>query len=297
MSGGTHRVRRPATPLPTLAPREERDRPVVLRYAAPPRPERRRWPAATAVMAGAVAVVCAFGAVVVAGAWTGITLLNRQAMRLDAGAPGDPAQPGWAAPVSPVPLPPGAADPELAGRGAIPPGAENIEVTDPGAIGTRAIGTASVNLRTLLTRREHAVVAGQGPLPRPSAVDRSTVRTDSAPPSPPAVPSAPLAAPPARTPPPSEGRAAATPPTGTAEAAGHPVERPPGGSSGASPARTPRPESGSSPVDAVPGARRPAPPAETASADRPCPRPGVPTEPDDDRPADAPGGVPRNTHG
>jgi hypothetical protein len=318
MSGGAHRARRPTAPQPAPALRDARHRPVVLRYAAPPRPERRGWPAVTAVMAGVIAVVCAFGAVVVAGAWTGITLLNRQTMMLDAGAPGGPARPGRATPVSPVPFPPGAADPGRTGGGAIPPATENFEDTGPGAI-----DTASVDPRTLLTGGEQAVVGGEEPLPWPSAADRSTVRTNSPPPSPPVGPASPATAaqrvapspttaaspsptvpsteratPPTRTPPQSEGhgRTAAPHPTRTTEAAGHSVKHSPGGSSDASPARKPQPQSGSSPGDAAPGGRRPAP-AETTSADRPCLWPGVPTEPDDDRPADAAGGVPRHTPG
>jgi hypothetical protein len=295
-SGGAHRAPRPAARLPTLVPHDERHRPVVLRYAAAPRPARRRRPGATAVMAGAVAVVCAFVAIVLAGAWTGITLLN------------------WH----------GAADPESVVPGAMPAGATDPEATDPEATDPEATDPRSVERPTLLTVGEQAVVEGQGPPPPPSAVDRSTVRTDSEPPSPPAgpaspatasqgsapspstaappspaVPSAPPAAPTVPTPAPPEGSAAAAPPTGTAETERHLAEPLSGRPSGASPARTPQHDCGSSQGNAVPGAGRPAPPAETTSADRPRPWPVVPTGPDDDRAprADAPVGVPRNTHG
>jgi hypothetical protein len=310
-SGGAYRALRPAALLPTLVPHDERHRPVVLRYAAAPRPARRRRPGARAVMVGAVVVVCAFVAIVLTGAWTGITLLNWQAMALDAGAPGDLAEPGGAAPVGPAPFPPGAADPESVG-----PGATDPEATDPEIMDTR-----SVERPTLLTAGKHAVVGGQRPPPPPSAVDRSTVRTDSGPPSPPAGPASPAtasqgsapspttAAPPspavpsapptAPTPAPPEGSAAAAPPTGTAETERHLAEPLTGRPSGASPARTPQHDCGSSQGNAVPGAGRPAPPAETTSADRPRPWPSVPTGPDDDRAhrADAPVGVPRNTDG
>jgi hypothetical protein len=250
-SGGTHRALRPAAPRPTLLPRDERHRPVVLRYAAPPRPARRRRPGATAVMTGAVAVVCAFVAVVLAGAWTGIALLHWQAMTLDARAPGDHTESGEAAPVAPAPVPPSAAEPRA---------------TDPGRT-----DTTSVDRPTLLTAGEQAVVEGQGPPPPPAGPaspargsQRSALSPITAPPSPavpsapPAdVPSAPLAAPMAPTPALPEGSAAAASPTG----------RP----SGASPARTPQHDCGSSHGNAVPGAGRPAPPAEATSADRPRP--------------------------
>jgi hypothetical protein len=299
------------------------------------------------VMAGAVAVVCAFVAVVLAGAWTGITLLNWHAMTLDVVAPGDLAEPGEAAPVSPAPFPPGAADPEGGGPGAMPPGAmppgamppgamppgaTDPEATDPEATDAESMDTGSVDLPTLPTAGEQAVVEDQGRPPPPSAVDRSTVRTDSEPPSPPAdpaspatrsqrsapspttaappspavpsappaaVPPAPPTAPTAPTPAPPEGSAAAAPMTGAAETERHLAEPLTGRPSGASPARTPQHDCGSSQGNAVPGAGRPAPPAETTSADRPRPWPVVPTGPDDDRAhrADAPVGVPRNTDG